>query len=64
LNSYSEQHPVKELGKDNNEERRNGLIEDIRNDSVMRCGNFNLHGEYDFLDEQTVDSIVLKTLTP
>ncbi len=50
---------AKELGKDNNEERKNELIEAIRNDSVMRWSHFNLHGEYDFSDEKMIDSIGL-----
>jgi TnpA family transposase len=50
---------AKELAKDNSEERRNELLEAIRNDSVMRWGHFNLQGEYDFSDEKMVDSIGL-----
>ena len=33
---------TKELGKDNNEERKKELMEAIRNDSVMRWSHFNL----------------------
>lgn len=43
---------TKELGKDNNEERKKELMEAIRNDSVMRWSHFNLQGEYDFSDEK------------
>ena len=50
---------AKELGKDNNEERKKELMEAIRNDSVMRWSHFNLQGEYDFSDEKMVDSIGL-----
>jgi TnpA family transposase len=51
---------AKELGKDNNEDRKKELIEVIRNDSVMRWSHFNLQGgEYDFSDEKMVDSIGL-----
>ncbi len=50
---------TKELGKDNNEERKKELMEAIRNDSVMRWSHFNLQGEYDFSDEKMVDSIGL-----
>ncbi|MGD7036079.1 Tn3 family transposase [Methylotuvimicrobium buryatense] len=35
---------AKELGKDNNEERKKELMEAIRNDSVMRWSHFNLQG--------------------
>ena len=50
---------AKELGKDDNEERKKELMEAIRNDSVMRWSHFNLQGEYDFSDEKMVDSIGL-----
>ena len=50
---------AKELGKDNNEDRKKELMEAIRNDSVMRWSHFNLQGEYDFSDEKMVDSIGL-----
>lgn len=50
---------AKELGKENNEERKSELIEAIRNDSVMRWSHFNLHGEYDFSDKKMIDSIGL-----
>ena len=50
---------TKELGKDNNEERKKELMESIRNDSVMRWSHFNLQGEYDFSDEKMIDSIGL-----
>jgi TnpA family transposase len=41
------------------EERRQELLDAVRNGSVVSWGHFNLHGEYDFSDEKLQDSIGL-----
>ena len=38
-----------------------GLIEAIKNGSMMRWSHFNLAGEYDFSDEKMIDSVGLST---
>ena len=47
------------LAKEKGEERRTTLIESIRNGSVATCAHFNLHGEFDFLDERMVDLMAM-----
>ena len=49
----------RELAAVISEERRTELIEAIRNGSAATWKHFNLHGEFDFSDEQMVDSIGL-----
>ena len=49
----------RELNKEKNEERKVELIEAIRNGSAATWKHFNLHGEFDFSDEQMVDSLGL-----
>jgi TnpA family transposase len=49
----------RELAAEKNEERREELVEAIRNGSVMTWRHFNLHGEFDFSDERMVDSVGL-----
>ncbi|MEI8363680.1 MAG: Tn3 family transposase [Betaproteobacteria bacterium] len=51
----------KELKEETDGERRQELIEVIKNDSVMRWSHFNLGGEYDFSDEKMVDSVGLES---
>lgn len=43
------------------------MIEAVRNGSVATWRHFNLHGEFDFLDEKMIDSVGLtnpKNLPP
>ncbi len=49
----------RELITEKNEERKNALIEAVRNGSAATWKHFNLHGEFDFSDERMVDSIGL-----
>ena len=51
----------KEIKEETDEERKQELIEVIKNDSVMRWSHFNLGGEYDFSDEKMVDSVGLES---
>jgi len=39
------------------EAQKNLLLEAASNDSIMRWGHFNFHGEFDFSDEKMTDSI-------
>ena len=41
------------------EERRQELLDAVRNGSVVSWGHFNLHGEYDLSDDKLQDSIGL-----
>lgn len=49
----------KEIKKETDDERKQELIDTIKNDSAMRWSHFNLGGEYDFSDEKMVDSVGL-----
>lgn len=49
----------RELIAEKNEERKNALIEAVRNGSTSAWRHFNLHGEFDFSDDRMVDSIGL-----
>ena len=49
----------RELATEKNEERKDLLLEAVRNGSVATWRHFNLHGEFDFSDERMVDSIGL-----
>ena len=49
----------RELAAEKNEKRRAELIEAIRHGSAATWQHFNLHGEFDFSDERSVDSMGL-----
>ena len=49
----------KEIKSEIDDERKQALIDCIKNDSAMRWRHFNLGGEYDFSDEKMVDSVGL-----
>ena len=49
----------REMAMEKNEKRRAELIEAIRNGSAATWKHYNLHGEFDFSDEQIVDSMGL-----
>jgi len=49
----------RELNKEKNEERKVELIEAIHNGSAATWKHFNLHGEFNFSDEQMADSLGL-----
>lgn len=47
----------RELGIENNEERKTELVESLRNGSICTWKHINMHGEYDFSDEKMADSV-------
>jgi TnpA family transposase len=50
----------KEIDSEVNDERKNELIDAVRNGSVMRWSHFNFNGEFDFSDEKMIDSVGLE----
>jgi TnpA family transposase len=53
------------LEQETDPERKEKVIEAIRNGSVATWRHFNLHGEFDFSDEKMVDSVgLISTKTP
>jgi TnpA family transposase len=48
------------IDEETDEERKQELIDGVKNGSIMWWGHFNFNGEYDFSDEKMVDSIGLK----